>query len=246
MSSENIFQNVKSVRLSDTVVDQILSLIEEGLLKIGDRLPGERELVEQLGVGRASVREALRILEAQGVLEVRPGRGAFITGKPADITAGIEGIRRWFQDHADEILEMLEVRSALERQAANLAARRANTAQIEGLNRILEEAQRYVAEGNFQKAGYLDHEFHRELANASGNKMLTQLIDSTIEALISPRRSIQQLPGRAELSMREHRQIVNAIAREDPEAAEAAVEKHIASVRQAILALTTSQEPDQS
>jgi DNA-binding FadR family transcriptional regulator len=102
MPSDQLLRRVKKVRISDTVVDQIVVLIEEGKLKVGDQLPSERELVIQLDVGRASVREALRILEAQGVIEVKPGKGIYITG---DVTrlSGVEGIKRWFREHADEI-----------------------------------------------------------------------------------------------------------------------------------------------
>ena len=72
----NLFQRIKKVRVSDSVVDQILTLIDEGELEVGDQLPGERELVSQWQVARASVREAFRMLEAKGIIEVRPGKGA--------------------------------------------------------------------------------------------------------------------------------------------------------------------------
>ncbi len=129
------------------MADQILNLIEQGDLEIGARLPGERELVEQLDVGRASVREALRILEARGVLEVRPGKGAFVINKLSEQAGGEESVRQWFQEHASEVFAMLEVRGALERQAASLAALRAEPEDLEAMASTLDEAEEKIAEG---------------------------------------------------------------------------------------------------
>ncbi len=241
MSGEDkLLQKVKAVRLSDIVADQILGLIEEGSLKIGERLPGERELVEQLDVGRASVREALRILEARGVIEVRPGKGAFVVGMPAEATGTEESLRLWFKEHEAEVFDMLEVRSALERKAAYLAASRADAAQIGGMNETLDRASEIAESGQLGRLSELDRKFHQQLAAASGNALLAKLVDSSIEALVTPRRSISTLPGRAQQSIREHRVIVRAITDGKQEAAETAVSDHISSVRKSILTLVES------
>ena len=79
--SKSLFSSVSQSRVSDQVVQQILDLVEEGELKPGEQLPGERELTQQLSISRSAVREAIRLLEAQGLLEVRPGKGTFITGE---------------------------------------------------------------------------------------------------------------------------------------------------------------------
>lgn len=233
--SENLLKRVKSVRLSDTVADQILELIAQGALNVGDRLPGERELVKQLDVGRASVREALRILEARGFLAVRPGKGAFVVGKPGEISE--ESLRGWFQQNATKVFDMMDVRSALERKAAFLAGSNATSEHIEQMRRTLDQADALEKEGDLDRLGALDHQFHHLLGSASGNPLLTQLVDSTIEALIAPRRSIQGLPGRAQKSIKEHRAILKALIKRDPAGAERAVAGHIASVREAVLGL---------
>jgi GntR family transcriptional repressor for pyruvate dehydrogenase complex len=113
-----LFRRVQKDRVSDKVVEQILELIEEGKLRVGDQLPGERDLMDQLDVARASVREALRILEFQGIIEVQPGRGAFVTSEVINETGTDDGVRRWFREHSSEMLEILEVREALEARAA--------------------------------------------------------------------------------------------------------------------------------
>lgn len=236
MAQDSLFQEVKKIRISDTVVEQIIALIESGKLKSGDQLPGERELVEQFRVGRATVREALRILESQGVIAVRPGKGAFVTGDVASLT-GHEAIMLWLREHSDEILDLLEIREALERRAAYLAARRADGKLIMEMQERLREAERCVDEGDYNRLGHVDHQFHRLLAKASGNPILSQIIDAVSEFMLSPRRSIQRLPGRGKISLEEHRAILNAIKEGQPEAAEQAVVAHIKSVREAIMSL---------
>lgn len=238
-----LFQQVKKTRISDTVVEQIIGLIESGALKPGDQLPSERELVEQLNVGRATVREALRVLEAQGVISVRPGKGTVVTGDVSRLSAQ-ESIMAWFQEHSDEVLDLLEIREALERRAAYLAARRADGRVILELQDILREAERCVAEGNVDQLGYVDHQFHRLLAKASGNAILSQIIDAISDVMLNPRRSIQRLPGRAVTSLEEHRAIFNAIKDGQPEAAEAAAMRHIRSVREAIISLNVEMTPE--
>jgi len=234
LSSDILLQRVKKVRISDTVVNQIMSLIEDGSVCVGDRLPGERELVEQLQVGRASVREALRILEAQGVIEVRPGKGAFVTGESS---SSDELVVEWFQRHADEVLHLLEVREALDKQAGKLAASRVTKKQVDALKKSLAEQEENLSENDRERFVELDQEFHFLIGAISGNDLLLQLMIGVHEAMVNPRRSLTRLPGRAEASLRDHRAIAEAIASKDPLAAEKAVATHLESVRSAIAEL---------
>lgn len=238
MESENLFQRVKKVRVSDTVVEQILSLIEDGTLQIGDQLPSERQLVDQFHVARASVREALRILEFEGVVEVQPGRGIFVIGNGSNQGADEEIVRQWFKEHTSEILEILQVRKALECEATYYAALKALPEVIQDLRITLETAEAAIEEGNLDKLVQLDRHFHRVLVSASGNKLLADLIDMTVDALLNPRRSLMRLPGRAPLSWQAHRNIFEAVAAHDADAAQQAMEAHIMNVREAIVDLT--------
>jgi GntR family transcriptional regulator, transcriptional repressor for pyruvate dehydrogenase complex len=238
MQSDSLLQRVKKVRISDTVVDQIINLIEKGKLPVGAQLPGERDLVNQLQVGRASVREALRILEAQGVIEVRPGIGAFII---SDVSKEYEGIKLWFQEHAHEILDILQIREALERQAAALACAKAAPDDIARMEAVLDEAEQSLVQNDLEQLGHLDQQFHRLVGQASGNELLAQIVNSIIEATVSPRRSIQRIPGRARTSLEEHRAIWQAIRDRDTDAAEQAIKDHITSVRNAIESLSKDQ-----
>lgn len=236
MASSILLHRVKKVRISETVVDQILDLIDDGRLKVGDQLPGERDLVNQLQVGRASVREALRILEAQGVIEVLPGKGTFVVGETA--FEGDEGIVQWFKHHVNEEMDFLEVRDALDRKAASLAAQRASDDDIAVMENLLKEAQNSLEKDDIDRMVSLDKQFHCSIAEASGNEMLFHLLTSVHEAMVNPRRSLLRVKGRGTVSQREHRAILEAIKQRDSEAAEHEVSVHNNSVREAIKSLT--------
>lgn len=241
----NLFQRIKKVRVSDSVVDQILTLIDEGELEVGDQLPGERELVSQWQVARASVREAFRMLEAKGIIEVRPGKGAFVVGDTVR-SEGEEQLRLWFQEHVHHVTDVLEIREALECRAAQLAANKASEDDINALTSIMEAAQESIDEENFNKLVHLDRQFHRKIAEATGIQLFTELIDVVINAMVDPRRSLMRLPNRAQESWRDHQVIVDAITSRNPDLAEAAMIGHMASVRRAIAALLVEQAHEEN
>lgn len=236
MKSSNLFHRVRKVRVSDTVIDQIVSLIDAGTLQIGDTLPSERDLVKQLGIARASVREALRVLEFQGIIEVRQGKGAVIVGDINSLDSG-ETVRQWFQEHAKAVLDMLEVREALELKAVQLAAKLITPQQVNDLRRILEQSNNLKLDNDLNQLVQLDRRFHSMIVQASGNEILCDLVDMVMQSMISPRRSTLRISGRANRSHQEHHEILDALAEGDMKRAERAMSLHIAHVRQAIMEL---------
>ena len=238
----DIFQQVRKVRISDTVVDQILSILDEGVLKPGDYLPGERDLVRQLGVARSSVREALRMLEYQGIIEIQPGKGAFIV---SDVrSADEEVVRRWFNDNAGEYLELIEIRESLEALSAQLAAQRATKESIESIRQVLIQCTKALELEDVPQLVELDHIFHQLVAKSSGNNLLSQLIDISVESLVGPRLSLFHIKERAKTSWHQHNEILYAIEAADPVIAERAMREHMASVRKAIIELKESNQID--
>ncbi len=236
MTDELPLERIRSARISDAAVEQITSLIESGHIKIGDRLPSERELIRRLGVSRTSVREALRTLEAQGILEVQPGRGAFIVsdGRQKDFLAPI---LNWLSDHQRDMLDIIEVREAIESKAVYLAAQRAAEDDLHELESVLGQMERHVTRGEVDKATELDRVFHRMLCDVSGNNFLRTLADNILQALAEPRYSILVVPGRAEVSLAEHRAILDGIRTSDPDAAVAAMLAHMQSVKRSLSSL---------
>jgi GntR family transcriptional repressor for pyruvate dehydrogenase complex len=228
VTDEELFQPIYPTRVSDNAVDQILNLIAEGRLKPGDRLPSERELVRQLEVSRTSVREALRALEAKGIIEVRPGSGSFIRGNGQE-EAGPNWVP-WLLAHRQEIMQLVELREALETRAAYLAATRTSQEQIEAMKNAIDRMSEAIENGDPDLTIQADKAFHESVAKACGNELIAYLLNAANEALADPRGAILSLPGRAAKSLAEHRLIWQAIANRNPEQAEAAVLHHIEGV----------------
>jgi GntR family transcriptional repressor for pyruvate dehydrogenase complex len=236
MTDEIPLERIRSARISDAAVEQITSLIESGHIKIGDRLPSERELIKRLGVSRTSVREALRMLEAQGILEVQPGRGAFVIsdGRQTDFLAPM---LNWLRDHQRDMLDIVEVREAIETKAVFLAAQRVGDGELQKLEAVLEEMEQHNKHGEMDKVSELDRVFHRLLCDASGNNFLRMLADNIVQALAEPRYSILVVPGRAQVSLSEHRAILEALRAGDPDLAVSAMFAHMQSVKRALSSL---------
>jgi GntR family transcriptional regulator, transcriptional repressor for pyruvate dehydrogenase complex len=233
MSTDLPLERIRSARLSDVAVDQLAALIADGHLNVGDKLPSERELIERLGVSRASVREALRILEAQGILEVQPGRGAFVVATMSQVGL-LPGILNWLREHKQQVLEVVEVREAIESKASYLAAQRITDAEIAALRQTLALMETYHREGRLDELTTADRTFHRQICDASGNDFLRALADHIVEALSDFRHSIFGMPGRAVISLAEHRRIVEALENRDPDAAVATILDHLQSVKRAL------------
>ena len=238
MKSEAIFQRIKKVRVADTVVDQIITLIEDGVLKPGDQLPSERELVSQFQVARPSIREALRILEFQRVIEVRPGRGAFVVGLNNGLASDEERVQHWFHEHAPEVLDILEVRASIEILAARMAAEKASPELIADIQETVQQAEQVFSDGNSDELVRLDRKFHLSVASASGNALIGALIEMLIDAMVNPRRSLMRLRSHASGSWADHNAILEAIRAHNPDRAEKAMMVHLNHVRANVIALS--------
>lgn len=230
-----LIKPIRPIRLSKIAVEQITGLIEEGRLKIGDQLPSERDLIEQLGIGRSSVREALRILESQGLIKVQPGKGAFVV-ETVPQNELVPALQAWFEEHREEILEVMEVREQIERLAASRAAERVTPEMVERLREIIAKMRDRIAEGALIETTQCDRDFHRLIYEFSGNSFLGVLGDFLVVSTTGPRTSVLRLPGRAQTSVAEHEAIIEAIAARDADAAREAVSYHNASVREALRA----------
>ncbi|MBL8227037.1 MAG: FadR family transcriptional regulator [Bryobacterales bacterium] len=213
--------------LSDGIVEQLTVLIARGTLKPGERMPSEKLLCEQFGVGRTSVREALKSLAAMGLIESQAGEGHFVA------TDGSRAVDRALQVgmllDATKVRELIETRLMLESEAAALAARRATKEHVAAIERQLEAME----QAGEDYAQYLeaDLRFHLAIAAASQNSILANLLASIRGYLQSwvheaLRRGTRR---RAEGSIAEHRRIADAIRKKKPKAARQAMTDHILS-----------------
>jgi GntR family transcriptional repressor for pyruvate dehydrogenase complex len=233
---------VQATHLRERAVAQIRDRIERGALKVGDRLPSERELTVLLGVSRTVVREAIRALESVGIIEVRHGRGAFVRRSMAwsPLWAG------WRLAHASRLTQLYQVREAMEAKAAELASEHATPDDIVRLRRALQDF-RTVAKADLDAVVTADTAFHSHLARASGNIFLVEAVESLHEALADDRRAIFAINHRAEKSCREHERIVVAVERRSPAAARRAVRRHfrnvVADLQRAVAADVSARGP---
>ena len=222
---------VKRSRIYEHIVEQIHALIREGRWAPGDQIPPERELAERFRVSRTSVREALRALEMQGVIDSRQGGGTFVRTTDTEMlvaplaTAILRGRR--------ELAEVLEVRELIEPGIARHAAARATPEHLAELERVLERQRACVAEGK----PFVDEDtaFHHTLARSADNRILLRLHNVILDVLRESRETYLHVPDRPQLSLRGHEAILAAVRSRDPERAASAALAHVVEVRDGIL-----------
>jgi len=217
---------VKGRRLYQDIVQQFSSLIHEGVLRPGERLPSERVLAEQLKVSRSSVREAIRSLELQGLVISKRGSGTFINTDNLESMVAL--IASTLTSGADTLKHIFEMRHMLEPQIAALAAQRANPQEVAELEVILENQLQEIAEGGTGVDS--DTAFHFAMASATHNSALVKVVSAVEDILRRSRDKSLQEPGRPERSLASHREILSMIHKGDADGARRAMEYHLTTV----------------
>lgn len=217
----------KTKRIYEEIVDQISTLVAEGQIKAGDKLPSERDLAERLQVSRASVREALSALEIMGLLEIRSGEGTYI--KHNNIESVIAPLPWVLSLEKDTIFELMEIRKILETQAAALAAERAEYQDLSAMMGSLIEIRKGQNTG---RQGYpCDRDFHDAIAKGTKNKMLIRMLhvisDIMHQTLKTNWADTFEKEGMSELLYQEHKEIYQAIEAKLPEEAHAGMLRHL-------------------
>lgn len=219
-SSAAALRPLQRSRLYEQLVGRLLALIEELDLTPGDRLPPERELASGLGVSRASVRQALVVLEVQGLVDVRHGEGAILrdTRPPDAVLAAVEA-------HTRQLGEVIEAREALEVKLASLAAERRRQEDLDRIDAALAEMASAIERGERGLEG--DEHFHGAVTAAARSALLADLMTEIAQAIRASRIESLSQPGRPEDSLVSHRKIAEAIRAGDPAAAAEAMAEHI-------------------
>lgn len=233
--SETVFARIQASRTADDVIRQIESLILEGVLRGGDRLPGERELARQFDISRPILREALKRLENAGLLISRHGGGTFV----ADVIGQVFSapVVKLFASHGKATSDYLEYRREIESIAAEFAALRATPADKALLAEIIAAMEAAHKSNDFDKGAQLDVEFHNAIGEAAHNIVLLHTLRSCYQLLkdgvFYNRSLIYSYPGVADMFLAQHRAIYDAVIAGNPQAARDAVQKHIRFVEQA-------------
>ena len=206
------------------------TMIEDGELRPGDRLPGERELAKQLGISRASLRSGLDSLEAMGVLKSRHGAGTFVVEGPPTLVSEPLSLLAFL--HGFSLDQMFEARRVLEVTLAGLAAENATrdqlkalAAEIDGMSRLLHDPAQYLIH---------DVRFHRAVAAASGNPILVAVMEMVSAVFYQQRRETIKHARDTKESLGMHRRIFVAIRAGQAAAARKAMSEHLLLAQKAM------------
>ncbi|MCP3803012.1 FadR family transcriptional regulator [Allokutzneria sp. A3M-2-11 16] len=210
-------------RLYEQVLHRLREYVTANGLGKGDKLPTERDLAERLQVSRASVKQAVVVLEVQGLVDVRQGGGIFLRADTLDgepVTELVERRRR--------LPDVLEAREALETKLAELAAERRTEEDLRRIDAALELMAELVEHGGEVDEG--DRRFHEAIAAAARSALLAEFMGAISGQVAESRRESLRQPGRPSRSLAQHRAIADAIRAGDPRAASAAMRRHLKTV----------------
>ena len=229
LPEEPAFVPVRRVRSFDEVVTQLRAAIITGQVKQGERLPGERELSQAFAVSRPTIREALRSLEATGVVVVRPGKGggAFAVAPPSSVVG--EAVATLLNLDGATLRDLAEFRVSFEPENAWWAAQRADDDDITQLSGLVEEADAVMeGGGDWEPIGEVDARWHEALARATKNNLrigIAQGIHDAVLHQVGALRPTAQEYG-ADIP-RDLRRITKAVAAHRPDQARSAMRTHV-------------------
>jgi len=233
-------QPIKPARVSDSIVDQLKAQILKGILKPGDKLPAERELVDQLKVSRASVREALLKLDAQGLIYSRQGEGTFVL----DITESVikNPLANLIKDNPEALSDVMECRHGLEKLATSYAAARASDIDREMIKQHFDALEEAHSNRDMAQEARADAAFHMAIAKASHNVALTHLTQSLFDLLgdmvLSNWEKIYTRDDHYQQIHQQHAEIFQAIMTGDADKAQASAQEHLTFIEGCLRGVT--------
>ncbi|MCI0628116.1 MAG: FadR family transcriptional regulator [Acidobacteria bacterium] len=233
---------VSRATLSEQVASQIVEMISAGQILPGEKLPSEHQLCQTLGVGRSTLREALRSLSFVGMVKMRPGEGSFVADGPSRFVDRV--LQQGLLNTEKDVRDLAETRIVIETELAALCAQRAAEEDFQRLELLISRMQQSFESGGADFLP-LDVEFHFAIASGSQNKVLSQvlrMIRALLEEYIA--RSLQ-VPGSAAIAIQHHLSILKALKQRNSQKARAAMLKHLQTFQRgyAILAKASHSEP---
>lgn len=217
----------------ELVADSLLALISDRQLKPGDTLPTERELMQHYGVGRSSVREALRMLESRGLITAG-GSGAFAV---SDFRNPLnDSLSLLLMVEESSLRELFEVRRIVEGEAVVLATERGDDSHVERMR----AATDLMRQGLAVQEEYIDADvaFHLTIAEATQNRLVLHLMHALRDQLQRALGSIYRIPGSPEQSVEDHVRIIEVVAAGRPAEARKRMHEHLSRVEEAVEAAT--------
>lgn len=231
----------RPTRASDVVVQHIKGMVLAGQLRAGQRLPSEKELARQFGLSRVTVRDALRVLEAEGFVRIRLGArgGVFVSVPgPQQVTASLANLLRV---NRASLRALAEARLLLEPEVAALAAQRARPGDLQAMRTAVEEARQR------KDPYFIPHSvrFHTALSEASGNPVLVCALASFWALFHEALARLLPDDGMAARAVEDHQAILDAVASRDPDRARALMREHLAYFAQRVERLARRRRVEQ-
>lgn len=217
-------KKIERVPIVQQVVDNITELILSGTVEVGQKLPTEKQFCEKLMVGRGTLREAFRVLQANGLVEYKPGRGIFVARvkepDPSDIV-------EWLVQNEVELKDCIEARTAIEPMSIKLAIARCSDAEIAQLQKIHVNFTKAVEEGDISDISKYDERFHNQIVAMSKNKVLVSINQKVSACIQTFRNNTFTVQQNAYNAIEPHTNIMRAIEERDSEAGELYMRKHL-------------------
>jgi DNA-binding FadR family transcriptional regulator len=204
------------------VLDYLQHQITTGTFPVGSKLPPEPELMATLAVGRSTLREAMRVLAHMGLVDVRPGDGTYIRSSAPEAESLAQRLQR------ARVIEVYEVRYALELECARLAALRRDEADLAALEQALQNRRTFLPLGNEEAFVEADMAFHISIARATKNAVLADLYQAFINVNHESWVKASEALGSTEQGQALHEQLAEAISRRDPNQAQQLTELMLA------------------
>ena len=221
---------IKRVKLHEKVMYRIKELIAEGKFKEGSKLPSAESLASTFGVSRTVIREALRLLESMGIVDIIPGKGTFVKSNLDNNC--LDSISVVLQSSQGLILDLLEFREIIEPGIAAIAAVRRTAGDLKSLENHLNDMKREIEE---KKLGINPSlKFHLTLAKATENPIVIRIMLLLGIMLRESREVSLSMPERRERALQEHSKILNAIKAKDPKGAEESMKEHLKNLRKTL------------
>lgn len=208
-------------------LENLQSYIASDSVQIGDRFPTEKELCTTLGVGRGTVREAVKVLVAQGLLEIRPGLGTFIISKTPVST---NSLSTWFATNEVELQDLTVVRSALEPLATRLAIEKCSEQQLAALKHNQYNAEKAAEHCDADALAQYDEEFHRTIFIIAGNVFLMEINDIITKQLAQFRQNTFKIKKNIDNFIPAHSAIIRAFETHDTALGEKKMKQHMKKV----------------
>lgn len=224
---------IERKRVTDQIIDRLVSMIADGKFKPGDKLPPEPRLMEQFGVGRSSLREAVGALSLTGMLTVRPGYGTHVSAAWGE--SATQPLR-WgmFMGWREKIHEFIEARVAIEEALVGMAAERATEADMAEIKRCHELLK--SSKVTKRQAIHADLVFHAAIAKASHNSVLARFIEELRQPIKNWMEQKASLFGGYDKVFEQHETVLEAILARDPPRARRAMREHLEAVGERLTA----------